>query len=428
MDTIFVTGAGMSDPNDTQGAGERIEPAIGNVDHEEVVVVERRGASFAGSPQQRWAWIIGSVLTVAFLAIIGYSYMRAKPNTDRASIEAPRAKGSGAVEDPTPRQRELVIEENQRAAEEAMRDPRGVETPPFLGASERVPPPAAPPPPSYPVQMQRPAPAPQIGSSVDYISQLAAAAGTVRSLTRLPLGHTTAFANDVMQPPAPVETPVPPGGLFAVGEYLTARLDMGINSDFSSEVTAVILRPDAYRGIRLVGRFDQPNERFARNRVALRFTEAYPDPYAEPIRLNAVAVEPGARVPALRGKVNYHVLENVVFHLGGAFVQGYASGLAATNLSTIAGTDGPLDSSIIVQSNLDPALSGAARAAQALVSPRGIRPPTVQIPAGTSIGVVVLSQQAASEPLPGTAPQAPPLSTDPVFVPAPLPTAMMQSP
>lgn len=420
-----MTGAGMSDPNDTQATGERIEPELGNVESVVEPVVVSRGSSFAGSPQQRWAWILGSTLAIAFLAIVGYSYMRAKPNADRASIEAPRARGSGAVEDPTPRQRELVVEENQRAAEEAMRDPRGVEVPPYISASERVPQTPTPPPPQpYPVQMQRPAPAPQVGSSVDYLSQLAAAAGTVRSLTRLPLGHTTAFANDVMQPPTPVEAAVPPGGLFAVGEYLTARLDMGINSDFSSEVTAVILQPDAYRGIRLVGRFDQPDERFARNRVALRFTEAYPDPYAEPVRLNAVAVEPGARVPALKGKVNYHVLENVVFHLGGAFVQGYASGLAANNLATI-GTNGPLDSSIIVQSNLDPAVSGAARAAQALVSPRGIRPPTVQIPAGTSIGVIVLSQQEADLPA-GAAPQAPPASTDPVFVPAPLPTAMLQ--
>ncbi len=417
----------QSDPDSMPGSDDRIEPVLGAPLADDEVVVTRRGATFAGSPQQRWAWIVGGVVTVAFLGIVGYSYMHATPNADKASIAATRAKGSGAVTDPTPRQRQLVMEENKIAADAAMKDPRGVEVPPYVAVSERVPPPAAPAPPaSYPVRMERQQQAPKVGSSVDYITQLASSAGAVRGVTRLPLGHVTAFAVNPMQPAVQEEASGgAAGGLFPVGEYLMARLDMGINSDFSNEVTAVILRPDAYRGIRLVGRFDQPDDRFSRSRVALRFTDAYPNAYGEPIRVNAVAVEPGSRVPALKGKVNHHVLENVVFHLGGAFVQGYAQGLATTanDLATISADGG---GSISVQSSLDPAVMGAARAAQALVSPRGIRPATVQIPAGTTIGVIVLSQQDEAPVQPQRAMGTPPIATDPVFVNAPLPTIMSQ--
>jgi hypothetical protein len=418
-----------TEPNtsDQSISDERIEPTLG-ADIPDVEIVQARPKSFAGSPTSRWGMIVGAIVGVIFLGVFAYSYLQPKPDTDRARLASVRTgEGSGAVNTPTPRQQALVMEENRRAAEQALQDPRGVVVPPLTGGpSEPVNQPP-PPPPAYPVTPVRQAPPPKQVSTVEYVSQLAANAATIRALTRIPLGHVTAFAQPAMTATIEADSdgePQWPGGLFPVGEKLLATLDIGVDSDFDQPVSAVILSPHRYRGIRLIGSFVQPS-RWARDRVAIRFTEAFPDPYGPPVRVNAIAVDPGARIPALKGKTDYHLLENLVFHVGASFVQGYAQGLATQSLAAVNLGN---DTSFLVANPLDPGITGAARAVQSMTSSRGMRPPTVRIPAGTAIGVIVLAQDTRQQVATNSRNNEPGATSDPaspVFVDAPLPTRMI---
>lgn len=252
---------------------------------------------------------------------------------------------------------------------------------------------------------------------------LLAAAQNVRNVRAAlgPHGAHGTLVNNAIPPPAAPATNATASATQAqldlpVGAILRARLEIGVNTDYPTDVTARVLSTEG-RDLVLVGRLGSAANQFARDRVLLQFSSAYrPEAPNTPITIRAIAVDPASRIPALKGRTNRHLIENTVFYLGGNFTEAYANALAQRYAQT--GTTLLNNQVLESQTNIDPGRAGAASALGSLsFGRRSIRPPTVQIPAGTLIGIAILASE--EEPLPASAPvPVSPYVTDPLANPA----------
>ena len=210
----------------------------------------------------------------------------------------------------------------------------------------------------------------------------------------------------VQAPPPSDHLPVPPSLSFTdtvpagplriqAGTRLYAALETAVNSDYPGAVTALVL-DGAFQGGRLIGTFKR-----SRDRIILEFTRlALPDGYTID-GLSAVAVDSHLQLPALKGKVDYHILHNYVLPAAARFTVGLGNAFGRGEHTVL---HGPLGNSTVIgeDAELGTALGLAAAQIGAGVLDelsRGRRQPTVRIPATRDFSVLVLqdwSQKAAT--------------------------------
>jgi hypothetical protein len=352
-----------------------------------------RGRKAKGNPI-RTMLLMGAAAVV--LVVVAVSAMVAQKR-NAPTVQAGQAANVGAVdsrrgvtatEQTTPLYREKLAQENAadiRFAGDLESGKSAVVVPPMTGSPVPSEPPAA-----APVQFSPPTSRPTPIDPKEVQRKVAAAQALRARWVALPepgvvstgvawdrpaVATTTEGEASALPPPPDVD-------LFTV---YPAVIEVGANSDYPAEVIARFTG-GPLRGHKVVGRMDSVGRNNANDHLQLRFTGVQVE--GSLYRVDALAVDAGTRIGAVEGDVNHHMLRNIVSRAGVAYLLGYASGI------TLGGTGG-FDSSTGAYYNSlrtgDMFRSAAATEAADALSEQRVRQPTVTLPAGSPVGIVLLS-------------------------------------
>lgn len=180
-----------------------------------------------------------------------------------------------------------------------------------------------------------------------------------------------------------------PGNIIKAGSVLFAVLDTGINSDERSPVLATILSGDL-KGARLIGNFQRSGKT-----VSLTFNLLNVPYLPSSIPVNAVAIDSNTARAALSGKVDNHYM----LRYGSVFAASFLSGVgkAVESSANSVQISPPTGETININSSLtatQSALIGLGEAGSKLsdtFTPLVNTPPTVEIKAGSGIGILLMS-------------------------------------
>ncbi len=339
-----------------------------------------------------------ALLLIVVLALWIFKFRSNDPNSGAARVSNVTSNANTGAPSITPSTGvgDLMRSEAETKANAALSENTSTTAalPPLM--AEQTPAAAVPPPEVRPQAPSKPRQPVRRKPSVDDLLAINSAINNLRVITHANGTHINSLVNVDLVDVAPVastgngeEFGVNSLGL-KIGQLLTARIDVGINSDYPNQTTATILAPAEQRGLVLVGRVSAGNSGRNNRQPVIEYTTAY-RVGRDPVTIKGIAVDPSTRIPVLSGKTNYHVLYNTVFGLGGTFASAYASTLA-----TRTGTQFVGDQQQVVNARIDinPATAGAASALSSLSNSANtdFLPPTITIPAGTVIGVVIIEQ------------------------------------
>lgn len=178
------------------------------------------------------------------------------------------------------------------------------------------------------------------------------------------------------------------GPVVKAGTVMFAVLDTAIDSDEKSPIMAKIVT-GPLKGAKLLGQFTRVNKR-----LLLSFNLMNDPSYKDSLPLNAVAIDPDTARTALAGEVNNHYLLRYGTLFASAFLEGISNAIMSSGSTTQCSTG----IGCVFQ---HPKLNTAQQVAVGLGSV-GNRfgsalgnvydtPPTIKIPGGTGIGVLVMS-------------------------------------
>jgi|GEM_PF-1612579 len=211
------------------------------------------------------------------------------------------------------------------------------------------------------------------------------------------------------------QQPGPP--IIKAGTILFATLNTSVNSDEPGPVLATILTGE-YKNSRLVGSVQQTQDPSGLNRperVQLNFTTMNMPDAAKTIGISAVAIDPDTARTALASNVDHHYLLRYGTLFASSFMEGY--GNAVTQSGQIV-TNFASGGQSVVNQQLNPRqefAAGLGQVGQQWGEQMGQifnRPNTITVNAGTSMGILFLSDVTLNTP-PSTfqPPMAPAAST-----------------
>lgn len=350
-----------------------------------------RGRKPKGNPVRTMLFMGGAAVVLLVVAVSAMVVQkRNAPTVETARAASVAAvdtrRGVTATEETAPLYREKLAEQNAtdiRFAGELASGTSAVVVPPMTGAP-------VPPPPPAQVQFAQPASRPAAIDPKEVQRKVAAAQALRARWAALPEPGvvSTGVAWDrpavatVVEDDVQVLPPPPAVDLFTV---YPAVIEVGANSDYPAEVIARFTG-GPLRGHKVVGRMDSAGRNNANDHLQLRFTGVQVE--GSLYQVDALAVDAGTRIGAVEGDVNHHMIRNIVSRAGVAYLLGYASGI------TLGGTGG-FDSSTGAYYNSlrtgDMFRSAAATEAADALSEQRVRQPTVTLPAGSPVGIVLLS-------------------------------------
>lgn len=167
-------------------------------------------------------------------------------------------------------------------------------------------------------------------------------------------------------------------------QVIPAVVDVGANTDYpNAMVVRIVTGP--LRGAKAVGRVNAASRNGPVDRVVVAFERVYLE--GEMYATSGMAVDAATRIPAIRGDVDRHIVHNLITSGAVAFLAGYASGINSST-GTVIGTGGVFVGSGL--STSDAIRSQGASAVADQLSEHRYRGPTVTLPAGSPVGVVLL--------------------------------------
>ena len=173
--------------------------------------------------------------------------------------------------------------------------------------------------------------------------------------------------------------------LASPGQILYAVTSLAVNSDVSSPVLATVVQGEM-AGFRLLGAFQRDGEL-----LSIAFDKMI-SPDGSEVAVKAVAVDSRSNSPAVSGKVDSHFLERWGALMAASFLEGL--GEAMSGRGTTIRSDGDLivsqrEGASLGEISVEALGKVGSRAAGRLE--RGFdRPPTVILPSGSAIGVLVI--------------------------------------
>jgi hypothetical protein len=177
----------------------------------------------------------------------------------------------------------------------------------------------------------------------------------------------------------------PPEGLEP-GRVHFAVTELAADSDVPGPVTARVVS-GPLKGARFLGGFERRGER-----LEMRFQKLAAPWFSEPVGVEALAVDPSTGSPAVRGRVDSHFLERWGGLLASAFLEGFGDAMSDR------GTTVTVSGDVLVNGRSgDPswgelsleALGTVGRRASGQLEKGFDRPPTVTLPAGSQLGVLI---------------------------------------
>jgi intracellular multiplication protein IcmE len=175
------------------------------------------------------------------------------------------------------------------------------------------------------------------------------------------------------------------------GSILFAVLDTGINSDEDSPVMATIVE-GSLKGTKLLGKFKRTDKR-----LLLQFSTMNVPGLPTSMGINAVAIDPNTARTAVSGKVDNHYLLRYGALFGASFLSGIGSAVKESMSNTTVSMGG---GGVTVAKAPNPinvgkvAISGLGSVGDNFVGVMGQytnMPPTVEIKAGTGVGLLLMS-------------------------------------
>lgn len=178
--------------------------------------------------------------------------------------------------------------------------------------------------------------------------------------------------------------PMPPK--MPLLEVMSAVVEVGANSDYPGEVIVRLTDP-AFSDVRLLGTLSSAGNRNGpTDRVQIRFSRMlWRGRYYS---ATAVAVDPATRIPAIKGQINRHVVNNVLNNAAAFGLLGYAAA-AKSQLSSVGfmpSIDGIIRPGF---SSGDLIRAQAAETIGRQLESGAYRDNTVTLPLGSPVGVVL---------------------------------------
>jgi hypothetical protein len=174
------------------------------------------------------------------------------------------------------------------------------------------------------------------------------------------------------------------------GEILYAVTNLGVNTDVSSPVLATVAQ-GPWSGYRLLGDFKRDGQS-----LSVAFDKIIA-PSGIESSIKAVAVDSRTSSSALDGRVDTHFLERWGALMAASFLEGL--GQAMSSAGTTVRTDGDLIATEKIGQTMGDlsieALGKVGSRASGQIEKRFERPPTVTLPAGSPIGVLVIESRGA---------------------------------
>ncbi|MCH9770505.1 MAG: type IVB secretion system protein DotG/IcmE [Gammaproteobacteria bacterium] len=179
----------------------------------------------------------------------------------------------------------------------------------------------------------------------------------------------------------------PHGPTIKAGTIMFAVLNTSINSDEQTPILANVVS-GPLKGAKLLGRFNRVNKR-----VLLSFNLMSLPTYSKSVAVNAVAIDPDTARTAISGSVNNHYLLRYGGLFASAFLQGFSNAILQQNTTSNCG---PF-SCVVSRPKLtatQQVLAGFGTVGQRYSDATSNvfdTPPTIKIPGGTGIGILVMS-------------------------------------
>ena len=175
------------------------------------------------------------------------------------------------------------------------------------------------------------------------------------------------------------------GPVISAGTVMFAVLKTGINTDENSPILATIVS-GPLKGAKLVGAFSRLNKK-----VMLSFKTFSLPSYDRSIPITAVAIDSNTAHTAVSGSVNNHYLLRYGSLFASSFLSGYADALTAggTSISWFGSTLVKQTTSLTPAQQLAVGAGNVGKQYSNKMAPNFNRPPTVKIPAGTGIGILL---------------------------------------
>lgn len=178
------------------------------------------------------------------------------------------------------------------------------------------------------------------------------------------------------------------GPIIKAGTVLFAVIETSINSDEKTPIMAHIVTGEL-NGSKLLGTFTRVNKR-----LLISFSVLSEPSYPTSIPINAVAIDPDTARTAITGEVNSHYLLRYGTLFASAFLEGVSQGIINQGITSnclISGfgctvTQNPLT----VNQQIAVGLGKVGQAYAQRMGENFTVPPTIRIPAGTGIGVLVM--------------------------------------
>jgi intracellular multiplication protein IcmE len=195
--------------------------------------------------------------------------------------------------------------------------------------------------------------------------------------------------------------PSPP--IIKAGTILFASLNTSVDSDQPGPVLATIVAGDFYN-TRLLGSIQQTQDVSGLNRpesVQLNFTTMSLPDKATTITINAVAIDPDTARTALASDVDHHYMLRYGTMFASAFLQGYGTAITQSGSTTTNFVSGGQTTQL---QNLKPWEEVAAGFGQVgqqwgnQLNQIFNRPNTITVNAGTSMGILFLSDVTLDAP------------------------------
>ena len=188
------------------------------------------------------------------------------------------------------------------------------------------------------------------------------------------------------------------GPIFKAGSILFGVIETSINSDVNTPIMAKIVA-GPLNGSKLMGTFVRQHKS-----LLINFTVLSDPAYPHSMAINAVAIDPDTARTALSGDVDSHYLLRYGSLFASSFVQGISQAIMNNGVSSdcLFGGFGctlkqtPLNS----QQQIYVGLGQMGQAYSQHMGNNFNMPPTVRIPAGTGVGVLLMGDLTLPKPIP----------------------------
>ena len=181
------------------------------------------------------------------------------------------------------------------------------------------------------------------------------------------------------------------GPVIKAGTVMYAVLDTAINSDENTPIMAHVVQ-GPLKGAKLLGQFTREDKK-----VLINFNLVSVPKYPKSIGVNAVAIDPDTARTAVSGLVNNHYLLRYGTLFASAFLQGISDAIQTSGSTTSCpGGVGSIFGCTTVHDKLNTSQQvavGLGKVGQQYSDKLGDNfdtPPTIKIPGGTGIGILLM--------------------------------------